>query len=133
MNEEEKELLEIYNDIFIGDTQLLALVATKAYNELSKTHNKEEISVIAEILVALSKAPVVVYKEKYAVNTDSILEAVDANFPMGADEALDLMEKNLDKEHLTKVMRGETSAAAEERLFAAVQLHQLSNRNTGRR
>lgn len=60
MNEEEKELLEIYNDIFIGDTQLLALVATKAYNKLSKTHNKEEISVIAEILMALSKAPVVV-------------------------------------------------------------------------
>lgn len=58
MNEEEKELLEIYNDIFVGDTQLLALVATKAYNKLSKTHNNEEISVIAEILMALSKAPV---------------------------------------------------------------------------
>lgn len=57
MNKEEKELLEIYNDIFVGDTQLLALVATKAYNKLSKTHKNEDISVIAEILMALSKAP----------------------------------------------------------------------------
>lgn len=57
MNEEEKELLEIYNGVFDGDTQLLALVAVKSYNKLLESHEKEEISVIAEILTALSKAP----------------------------------------------------------------------------
>lgn len=57
MEKEEKELLELYNDIFNGETQLLALIAVKSYNKLLEKHEKEEISVIAEILKALSKAP----------------------------------------------------------------------------
>lgn len=57
MNKEEKELLEIYNGVFDGDTQLLALVAIKSYNKLLGKYGKEEISVIADILKAMSKAP----------------------------------------------------------------------------
>lgn len=57
MEKEEKELLEFYNDIFNGETQLLALIAVKSYNKLLEKHEKEEISVIAEILKGLSKAP----------------------------------------------------------------------------
>lgn len=98
----------------------------------------EKLKGVADLIADLTSTDITVNAdiipvEENAEGNDSILEAVDANFPMGADEALDLMEKNLDKEHLTKVMRGETSATAEERLFAAVQLHQLSNRNTGKR
>lgn len=34
MNEEEKELLEIYNGLFDGETQMLVLIAIKSYNRL---------------------------------------------------------------------------------------------------
>lgn len=57
MEKEEKDLLDLCKDTFNGGTQLLALVAVKYYSKLLEDYEKEEISVVAEILMALSKAP----------------------------------------------------------------------------
>lgn len=59
MNDEEKELFEIYQSAFDGYEQQLNLSAIAEFNKLSKQYKKEEIRTIAEILIALAKAPTV--------------------------------------------------------------------------
>jgi len=62
MNNEEKELFEVYQSAFNGCEQQLSLAAVAEFNRLSKKHEKEEIRTIAEILKALATAPTVLQR-----------------------------------------------------------------------
>ncbi|ROY68750.1 hypothetical protein EGX24_16355 [Enterococcus gallinarum] len=62
MEEKEKDLLKMYETAFKGAEQHLSLVAVSTFSRFSQDYEKEEIRTIAEILLALAKAPTVLQR-----------------------------------------------------------------------
>ena len=54
---EEKELFELYDKLFSSKPNIYSLEAAAICKNLKAKYKKEEIRTVAEILVALAKAP----------------------------------------------------------------------------